>query len=158
MIKNIRIKVNRKQCCISWYTVRMWLHHIVLPHLLSIIGSNQSWQPDLLQTRVRAELYTNVVLNRRTVWDHKEFSLGEIELKVTHPLSVHFDRSLERAEGRSNSERYHQRINGKKNHVKLIIRPREVLFIKKRREPSADPCGTPVDRKLCFNSFCGIKK
>lgn len=76
----------------------------------------------MLQTRrreqVRAELYTNVVLNRRTVWDHKEFSLGEIELKVTHPLSVHFDRSLERAEGRSNRERYHRQINGKKNQVK----------------------------------------
>lgn len=139
----------------------MWLHYIVLRHPLRIIGSNQSWQPDLLPTRrrerVRAELYTNVVLNRRTVWDHKEFSLGEIELKVTHPLSVHFDRSLECAKGRSNSERYHQQINGKKNHVKLIIWPREVLFIKKRREPSADPCGTPVDRKLCFNSFCGIQ-
>lgn len=38
-----------------------------------------------------------------------------------------------------------------------MIWPREVVFIKKRREPSADPCGTPVDRKLCFNSFCGIK-
>lgn len=45
----------------------------------------------------------------------------------------------------------------RKTRLKQMIWPREVVFIKKRREPSADPCGTPVDRKLCFNSFCGIK-
>lgn len=52
------------------YTV--WLH------LHAQISCRLCWSE-----RGGAELDTNVVLNPRTGWDHQEFSLREIELKVT---------------------------------------------------------------------------